>query len=230
MKELTLKQTIDRIKEAKKITFMTGAGVSTPSGIPDYRSLGGIYAGQDRPEYLLSASALKEAPEKFYQFVKLLYHPEAKPNLIHQKMAQLEREKGSWIVTQNIDQLHRQAGSQQVVEFHGNLYECTCLRCSQQVPWQAYLQSDRHENCGGQIRPAILLYEEGLTTAIIEAALTAVNQADLIVIVGTTFQVHPFCDLINSRNNVIAINQTPVQHPAIEAFYLGDAVTVFNEL
>lgn len=136
MRELqyfTLEQTLAKIRQAEKITFMTGAGVSTPSGIPDYRSLKGVYHGHDQPEYLLSMTALRNEPDKFYQFVKLLYHPEAKPNIIHQKMAQLEADKEIWVVTQNIDCLHRQAGSQQVVEFHGNLYECTCQRCNQSV-------------------------------------------------------------------------------------------------
>lgn len=232
VQHFTLEETLAEMRAAKKITFMTGAGVSTPSGIPDYRSLEGVYRGQDQPEYLLSATALRNEPEKFYQFVQLLFHPEAKPNSIHQKMAQLETEKEIWVVTQNIDRLHRQAGSQHLVEFHGNLYECSCQRCKQPVAWQDYLKSDQHEECGGQIRPNILLYEEGLLMETIDAAITAVSQANLIVIVGTTFQVHPFCDLIDSRinANVLAINQTRVRHPAIQAFYQGDATVVFDQL
>ena len=162
---------------------------------------------------LIEPDLLKTEPEKFYQFVKTLYHPDAQPNIIHQKMAQLEQMKRGKIVSQNIDGLHRKAGSQEVVDFHGNLYECYCQTCGATVPWQDYLLSDRHADCHGQIRPAITLYEEGLSEEAIEKAIQAVASADLIVIVGTSFQVHPFCDLIHYKQptaTILAINQTPL--------------------
>lgn len=213
MQDITQAEAIHWLATQQKITFLTGAGISTASGVPDYRSLKGVYQGIQQPEYLLSRTCLKTEPEKFYQFVKTLYHPDAQPNIIHQKMAQLEQMKRGKIVSQNIDGLHRKAGSQEVVDFHGNLYECYCQTCGATVPWQDYLLSDRHADCHGQIRPAITLYEEGLSEEAIEKAIQAVASADLIVIVGTSFQVHPFCDLIHYKQPtaaILAINQTPL--------------------
>ncbi|WP_265456311.1 NAD-dependent protein deacylase [Enterococcus sp. HY326] len=232
MKTMTIKESIALMRQAENITFLTGAGVSTPSGIPDYRSLQGVYQGMTAPEYLLSHTALIQEPAKFYEFVQLLYHPDAKPNVIHQKMAAFEKRKPTRIVTQNIDGLHSKAGSQQLVEFHGSLYHCHCRKCRLPVSWQDYLISDVHENCGGQIRLEVVLYEEGFQEAVIENALQAVASADLIVIVGTTFQVHPFCDLINGKTQqkVLAINQTPLGHPLIDYFYQGAAEELFKQV
>ncbi|MDT3391582.1 MAG: NAD-dependent protein deacetylase, partial [Bacillota bacterium] len=132
------------IKAAKFVTFLTGAGVSTPSGIPDYRSKNGLYANQQSPEYLLSTENLQQHPADFYQFVKEnMYYPQAKPNVIHEKMAAISNEKGA-IVTQNVDGLHKAAGAKHVVEFHGNLYHIYCQKCHQDFGYQQYLTSDRH--------------------------------------------------------------------------------------
>lgn len=117
MQDITQAEAIHWLATQQKITFLTGAGISTASGVPDYRSLKGVYQGIQQPEYLLSRTCLKTEPEKFYQFVKTLYHPDAQPNIIHQKMAQLEQMKRGKIVSQNIDGLHRKAGSQEVVTF-----------------------------------------------------------------------------------------------------------------
>lgn len=231
--ETTIQATVQKIQEARSITFLTGAGVSTPSGVPDYRSLQGVYQGMEAPEYLLSIDCLNREPEKFYTFVKTLYHPTAEPNVIHQKMAALERRKPVWIVSQNIDGLHQAAGSQHLVNFHGSLYDCYCRKCGQTVPWQEYLKSDRHENCGGQIRPGIVLYGEGFTDDTISQAIQGVKASDLVVIVGTSFQVHPFCDLIYEKNEnaaVLAINRTPIHVPMMHDFVEADGSTVFEQL
>lgn len=211
-------QVVATILAAQNVTFLTGAGVSTSSGIPDYRSLKGVYQGIEAPEYLLSHDCLVAEPAKFYQFVKHLYHPEAKPNVIHEKIAQLEAEAGRsvWTVSQNIDGLHAKSGSRQLVNFHGTLYQCHCRQCGQPVPWQHYLESDRHQDCGGQIRPEVVLYGEGFSQEVLDQAVAAVSQADVIVVVGTTFRVHPFCDLVHYAKTdakIIAINQTPVSMP-----------------
>lgn len=215
---LTEKQVADKIREAQKITFLTGAGVSTPSGIPDYRSLQGVYQGIEAPEYLLSHDCMTAEPEKFYNFIKYLYHPEAQPNVIHEKIVELERraDKTVWTVSQNIDGLHAKAGSRKLVSFHGSLYECRCRRCGHPVSWREYLRQDRHEGCGGQLRPQIVLYGEGFTQEVLNQSIAAVAQAELIVVAGTTFQVHPFCDLIRYRSPraaILAVNQTPVTMP-----------------
>lgn len=231
MEKITQEEIVSAIQAAKKITFLTGAGVSTPSGIPDYRSLQGVYHGIERPEYLLSHSALLHEPQKFYDFIKNLYHPDALPNAIHTVMAELEKLKETWVISQNIDQMHRKAGSKNVVDFHGNLYDCYCMKCGQSVAWEDYLHNDRHENCGGQIRPNVVLYEEGFQDEVINQALSAVRQADLLVVVGTTFQVYPFASLVDYREasaKVIGINQTRIENPAIQYFYQGDALAVFE--
>ncbi len=108
MQDITQAEAIHWLATQQKLTFLTGAGISTASGVPDYRSLKGVYQGIQQPEYLLSRTCLKTEPEKFYQFVKTLYHPDAQPNIIHQKMAQLEQMKRGKIVSQNIDGLQKQ--------------------------------------------------------------------------------------------------------------------------
>lgn len=215
MMEMTPIQAAKKIKASKAVTFLTGAGVSTASGIPDYRSLQGVYQGLEAPEYLLSRDCLLAEPEKFYRFVKNLYHPQALPNVIHQKIAALEKHNDVWTVSQNIDGLHQKAGSRNLVNFHGSLYHCHCRKCGAKIPWQDYLESDRHKECGGQIRPEIVLYGEGFNQETLDAAVNAVSQAELLVIVGTTFQVHPFCDLIHyaPEAEILAINQTALALP-----------------
>ncbi|MGM0126045.1 NAD-dependent deacetylase [Enterococcus sp. AZ194] len=235
MKTILPNEAAEQIRAAQKITFLTGAGVSTPSGIPDYRSLKGIYQGVEQPEYLLSHEAMVYEPEKFYQFVQNIYHPTAQPNIIHQTMAKLEEQKEVWVVSQNIDGLHEEAGSKHVINFHGSLYECSCRKCGRSVAWQNYLKSDRHEeeNCGGQIRPDIVLYGEGFKEHVLEGAMKAVEQAELVVIVGTSFQVHPFCDLIRYKQpqaQVLVINQTPIALAQPHSFVEADGVLVFQQI
>ncbi len=221
------------IQNHQAVTFLTGAGVSTPSGIPDYRSLKGVYHGIEEPEYLLSTECLEQEPDKFYHFVLNLYHPDAKPNVIHQKMAEMEQKNDAHIVTQNIDGLYEKAGSKKCVHFHGSLYDCHCRKCGQNVPWQEYVKSDRHKNCGGQIRPDIVLYGEGFTDDILENAVRAVQAADLVVVVGTSFQVHPFCDLIHYRkkkSEILVINQSEVFMPYPYRWLDEEASRLFTEL
>ncbi|MBO0440744.1 NAD-dependent protein deacylase [Candidatus Enterococcus ikei] len=221
------------IKQEEKIVFLTGAGVSTASGVPDYRSLSGIYQGIERPEYLLSQTCLLEEPKKFYSFVQTLYHPNAQPNSIHLKMAELEKTKDTWVISQNIDGLHAAAGTQHLVNFHGDLYDCYCRKCGQKVSAKTYALSDRHEQCGGQIRPNIVLYEEGLDEQAITTAIKVIEAATLIVIVGTSFQVHPFCDLIHyaaDSAKILVINQTPVPLNRNAYFLKADATKVFKNI
>lgn len=227
-------EALNLIKDSQKITFLTGAGVSVASGIPDYRSMTGVYAGIDAPEYLLSHSCLQEEPEKFYRFVKELYHPQAKGNIIHQTMARLEKEKATVkIVTQNIDQLHHQVGSQKVMNFHGSLYDCYCQKCGETVAVEAYLQSMTHQKCGGMIRPNVVLYEEGLAEEVISQSIKAVAEAELIVIVGTSLKVYPFASLIDYRHGdsqVIVINQEELLLNEEIIMIQEDATTFFADI
>ena len=206
-------QAMKILNQAENIVFMTGAGVSTASGIPDYRSMTGVYHGVDNPEYLLSHTCLKCEPDVFYRFVKQLYHPNAKPNVIHKKMAEMSQTKQIGIVTQNIDDLHIKAGSPNVVSFHGSLYDCYCQKCGQSVSVSDYMQSMYHKECGGIIRPNVVLYEEGLSESNIETSISWLSKADVVCIVGTTFQVYPFSGLINYRkptSQVIVVNNEPI--------------------
>lgn len=225
---------IELIKESKKIVFLTGAGVSVPSGIPDYRSLEGVYAEIEAPEYLLSRTCLKEEPEKFYRFVKKLYHPTAEPNIIHQTMALFESvKKDVSVITQNIDQLHQKAGSRQVTNFHGNLYHVYCSRCGESVAVTNYLSSDKHADCGGQLRPDVVLYEEGIKEKNIEEAIEKISQADTIVIVGTSLKVYPFASLLQYKSAtsfLIVINKEKLNVADKTISILGDASDFFNSL
>ncbi|MFD1430025.1 NAD-dependent protein deacylase [Lacticaseibacillus mingshuiensis] len=221
------------IDQAQFVTFLTGAGVSTASGIPDYRSKGGLYSDMVSPEYALSADNLRDHPDDFYQWVKAhMYYPEARPNIIHEKMAAITNAKGA-IVTQNVDGLHTQAGAKNVVEFHGNLYRLHCQTCGQAIDYQTYLASEFHTADGGVIRPDIVLYGEQIAPRVIDAALEAVNAADLIVVVGTSFQVYPFAGLIQGvdpMTTLVAVNREAIDLPYGAHMVVGDAVKVFEDL
>lgn len=229
-------QALDSIRQANHLVFLTGAGVSTPSGVPDYRSLSGVYTktGMAQPEYLLSHTCFLREQDLFYQFVKQLYHPQAKPNSVHLKMAQLEKEKpDTWVISQNIDQLHRKAGSQQVVDFHGSLYDVYCSKCYQHVDAWTYLEDNQHAGCGGILRPNIVLYEEGLEEMAIYQSQQVLKAADVIVIAGTSFKVSPFCQLIYYKSpdsQVIVVNQDDVYLSVPYTMIQEDVVSFFKDI
>lgn len=232
MEKVSLEKVQELMKQAKKMTFLTGAGVSTPSGIPDYRSLNGVYQGLDTPEYLLSVTCFKKEPEKFYQFIKRLYHLAATPNIIHQKIADFTKQ-GACLVTQNIDGLHQMAKTENMVAFHGDLKEIYCETCGKQVSPESYLKSNRHKNCGGFLRPAIILYEQSLPVERILKAQEYVAQADLLVVVGTSMKVYPFAGLLQAKNpqaKILVINQSDPKVNAEGYLYLGPAEKIFKML
>lgn len=219
------------IKAAKRPVFMTGAGVSVPSGIPDYRSMTGIYttSGLKEPEYLLSHRAMTQDTEDWYAFVKQLYHEAAEPNIIHEAMAQLKAP----VITQNIDGLHRKAGSPDVVEFHGTIARHYCSKCGKSVTREIFLKNYKHEACGGLLRPDVVFYDEQIKSANIEHAIELLQAADAVFIVGTTFKVYPFASLINYANetaDLYAINKDKVALPFLRGEFLGDAQEVFGKI
>lgn len=221
------------ISNAKHITFLTGAGVSTHSGIPDYRSKSGIYNGvSESPETILSEDTLYNRPKFFYDFVmNNMYFPEAKPNLIHEKIAEICNEKGS-LITQNIDRLDTKAGNQHVTEFHGNLYNIYCTKCHKPVTYDEYAQSYTHKNCGGIIRPGIVLYGEAINPENLSSSVAAMQKSDLVIIVGTSFVVYPFAQLLAYRKpgaKIWAVNKTEIPAQGINAI-IGDALDVFAKL
>ena len=220
------------IDNAKNIVFLTGAGVSTASGIPDYRSKGGIYDGIAlRPEYLLSTDALASEPEKMYEFAKEnMYFPDAQPNIIHEKMATLTQNNRARIITQNVDSLHLKAGAKNVIEFHGSLYNIYSTTDGKPSDVDTYLQSPYRED-GALLRPAITLYGE-IPFRVDEAAQW-MTQADLVAIVGTSFVVYPFAGLLQyARPNVpvLAVSLEQIPAPAHVKQVVGDAREFFSEL
>ncbi|MDR0846561.1 MAG: NAD-dependent protein deacylase [Lactobacillales bacterium] len=210
------------IRAAKNPVYLTGAGVSTLSGIPDYRSMNGIYS--QGPEYLLSRECMLEETDKFYEFVKQIYHPEAEPNVAHFKMAPHK------IVTQNIDGLFEKAGAHDLVEFHGTLYECHCEKCGADVDYHEFLGTYTHENCGGIVRPNIVLYQEQINPDNIERAIQYIAYADLVIVVGTSLKVYPFAGLIQYANApIIVIDKNEIYGPQTHS-YVGDMRDIFTEL
>lgn len=221
------------ISEADNICFLTGAGVSTASGIPDYRSKGGLYADSEKPEYALSDDNLARHHEKFHQWVLAnMFHPKAKPNVIHEKMATISNAKGT-IVTQNVDGLDRAAGAKHVIEFHGNLYRLYCQKCHQTFTYDQYQQSDIHAADGGVIRPDIVLYGEPINQQVAAAAVDAVSSADLLIVVGTSLVVYPFAGLLRYAPmgaTLVAVNKEALELPPRAHMVQGNAVSIFEPL
>lgn len=224
------------IQQANKVVFLTGAGVSTASGIPDYRSKHGIYKEGKTPEYMLSHECLENEPEAFHDFVvQNLYFPNTKPNIIHKKMAALAQAGKATIVTQNVDGLYRKAKTpaDKLIEFHGNIYDVYCQKCRQKVDWHEFIKDIHHQDCGGILRSKVVLYGEGIDPQNLTRAVKAVRDADLIVIVGTSFVVYPFAGLIQYRNphaEIVAVNNQPIQIPDSGIMIVNDAVKEFAEV
>ncbi len=223
-----------KINEAEHIIFLTGAGVSTASGIPDYRSKNGIYNGQTlRPEYLLSLTAFLKEPLKQYQFmIDNMYFPDAQPNIIHEKMATLTQLNRAKIITQNVDDLHVKANTKisNLIRFHGSLYDIYSPTDNKKYKVDDYLKSplDQENN---YLRPKITFYEE--MPFDIEKSVSWIKQSDLVIIVGTSFQVYPFAGLLNYVQQsvpVVAINLEFIQTPFKVEQIIGDAVDVFQSL
>lgn len=192
------------IKEAKHIVFFGGAGVSVPSGIPDFRSAKGVYAqkgvGGYSPEQMVSHSFLMNHTNAFFKFYfEHLVYQDAQPNIVHRWLVELEKNQQlDAIVTQNIDGLHQMAGSQHVIELHGSVHRNYCLRCGKRYTLEQLDQSGIPTCiCGGMIRPDVVLYEESLNTHIIEEAVYAIEHADLLIIGGTSLSVYPAASFIH---------------------------------
>ena len=200
----TLKQWID---DSDNILFFGGAGVSTESGIKDFRSVDGLYHMKFKypPETMLSHSFFESHTEEFYNFYRnqLMPPEDIQPNTAHLRLAQLEQEgKLQAIVTQNVDGLHEKAGSKKIFNLHGSIYENRCLRCGRRFDGLAGARVIRNApdiprcDCGGIIKPDVVLYEEGLDQDVLEGAIHAISQADVLIIGGTSLTVYPAAGLI----------------------------------
>lgn len=214
----------DWVRESGSIVFFGGAGVSTESGIPDFRSTNGLYRQQYDypPEEILSHTFFMKRPEEFFQFYRAkMLCLTAKPNAAHRKLAQWEREgKLKAVVTQNIDGLHQAVGSKQVYELHGSVLRNTCMRCGKFYEVEAIQESDGIPRCvcGGIIKPDVVLYEEGLDQRTMEGAARAIANADLFIVGGTSLAVYPAAGLVRyyAGNRLVLINrdQTPLDGSA----------------
>ena len=213
----TLQEWID---ESCNIVFFGGAGVSTESGIKDFRSVDGLYHEQYDypPETILSHTFFKKMPEEFYRFYHAkLVCPDAKPNAAHRKLAELEAAgKLTAVVTQNIDGLHQAAGSKRVLELHGSTHRCYCAKCRCPHPPSAIndVEGIPRCHCGGIIRPDVVLYEEGLDQRVVEEALDCISKADMLIVGGTSLVVYPAAGLVNyyRGNKLVLINRDPTPY------------------
>ena len=185
------------IDESSRIVFFGGAGVSTESGIPDFRSADGLYSQKYRypPEQIISHSFFMRDPEEFYRFYRdRMIYPEAKPNAAHLKLAELERAgKLTAVITQNIDGLHQKAGSKHVLELHGSVERNYCMDCGRAYSADYIRRSTGIPrcSCGGIIKPDVVLYEESLDSDVISQSIAALQQADLLIVGGTSLNVYP---------------------------------------
>ena len=185
------------IEKSRRIVFFGGAGVSTESGIPDFRSEDGLYRQHYDvpPEVMLSHTYFMTHPESFFRFYReKMLVLDAQPNRAHKALAELEREgKLSAVVTQNIDGLHQKAGSKTVYELHGSILRNYCMQCGKFYPVQAIAESDGVPrcSCGGMIKPDVVLYEEALDEQVVNGAVRAIREADLLIVGGTSLAVYP---------------------------------------
>ena len=208
------------IDESSSIVFFGGAGVSTESGIPDFRSVDGLYNQQYDypPEQILSRTFFDRDPHEFYRFHRAkMICPQAKPNAAHKKLAELEQAgKLKSVVTQNIDGLHQAAGSKRVWELHGSVLRNYCMRCSRAFPVEHILNSDGIPTCpcGGIIKPDVVLYEESLDDQVLYGALTDIQNADMLIIGGTSLAVYPAAGLVNyyRGSKLVLINKSPTSY------------------
>ena len=216
---------LQMIKESDNIVFFGGAGVSTESGIPDFRSVDGLYNQKYDypPETILSHTFYRRNPKEFYRFYRdKMLCLDAQPNITHIKLAELEKAgKLKAVVTQNIDGLHQKAGSKHVMELHGSVLRNYCERCGEFMSAEEILHSEgvpKCPRCGGPVKPDVVLYEEGLDQKTIEDAVYYISHADMLIIGGTSLAVYPAAGLIDyyRGNKLVLINKstTPMDNKA----------------
>jgi NAD-dependent deacetylase len=212
MSEQSLQELVDG---SRRIVFFGGAGVSTESGIPDFRSVDGLYSMKYKypPETILSHSFFVAHTAEFFDFYrdKILY-PGAQPNKAHMKLAELEKAgRLTAVVTQNIDGLHQKAGSQNVMELHGSVHRNYCTKCRASYDMEFIRQSEGVPRCpcGGLIKPDVVLYEEPLDNSVAQRAVSAISEADLMIVGGTSLAVYPAAGLLNYfEGTLVLINKS----------------------
>ena len=220
------------VQESRAIAFFGGAGVSTESGIPDFRSTGGLYHQEWKypPETILSHTFYKSNPEEFFRFYRAkMLAPEARPNAAHKKLAEWEAAgKLTAVVTQNIDGLHQAAGSKHVCELHGSVHRNYCERCGKFYGLDFILNGTGVPRCtcGGVVKPDVVLYEEGLDQSVMNDAVDSIARADLLIIGGTSLNVWPAAGLINyfRGNRLALINKSAVARDLSAGLVITDPI------
>ena len=234
-----VKKLKELIEGTDNIVFFGGAGVSTESGIPDFRSTDGLYHQEWKypPEVILSQTFYESNPAEFFRFYRAkMLSPDAKPNAAHLKLAEWEAKgKLRAIVTQNIDNLHQLAGSRRVYELHGSVHRNYCEKCGKFHSFEFILNSTGVPRCecGGTVKPDVVLYEEGLDQATIQGAVQAIADADVLIIGGTSLNVYPAAGLINyyRGNKLVLVNKSAVARDLTAGLVIRDPIgEVFSQL
>ena len=234
-----LNQFLEWVKKSDNIVFFGGAGVSTESGIPDFRSVDGLYNQQYDypPETILSHTFYMRNKSEFFRFYRnKMLCLDAKPNTAHKVLAKLEAQgKLTAVVTQNIDGLHQAAGSKNVLELHGSVLRNYCETCHKSYSVQDIVDSAGvpHCTCGGRIKPDVVLYEEGLDQHTLQEAVRVISEADMLIIGGTSLAVYPAAGLIDyyRGNRLVLINKTPTQRDTMADLVItGSIGEVFSQL
>ncbi len=232
----TLQKWVD---QSRSIVFFGGAGVSTESGIPDFRSVDGLYHQKYAwpPEQILSRTFFDDNPREFFRFYReKMLCPDAKPNAAHRKLAELEAAgKLTSVVTQNIDGLHQAAGSKRVWELHGSVHRNYCMNCRKFYPMEDILHSEGVPRCtcGGIIKPDVVLYEEGLDSEVLNGALRDIRRADMLIIGGTSLAVYPAASLVNyyRGHRLVLINKSPTPYDShADLLIAGPIGEIFSRL
>lgn len=227
---MTLQQIID---ESNNIVFFGGAGVSTESGIPDFRSVDGLYHQKYDypPEEILSHTFFERHTDYFYKFYRdKMLCLDAQPNAAHLKLAELERAgKLSAVVTQNIDGLHQKAGSKNVLELHGSTLRNYCVQCGRFFTAEYMVNTSgipHCDECGGLIKPDVVLYEESLDPNVINASVAAISSADCLIVAGTSLVVYPAAGFIRyfKGRHFVLINKTPTSADSLADLVIHDSV------
>lgn len=226
------------LKETKNLVFFGGAGVSVASNIPDFRSSTGLFQekGNVPPEVILSRSYFDKYPEEFFRFYKSkMVYPDAKPNPAHYAVAELEEMgKLKAVITQNIDNLHQMAGSKNVIELHGTIMTNYCLKCNKTYPLDYVLKSEGipYCDCGGLVKPDVVLYEEPLSSDALDRALRYISAADTLIVSGTSLLVNPAAGLVRYFSGtyfvIINMGKTPYDSHA-DLVIRGDVAVVLPE-
>jgi len=231
---------VQMVRESDNIVFFGGAGVSTESGIPDFRSVDGIYNQKYKypPEMIISHTFYEERPEEFFRFYRdRMLYLDAKPNAAHLKLAELERAgKLKAVITQNIDGLHQAAGSKNVLELHGSVLRNYCEQCHKFFPVEYIAGGEgvpRCDKCGERVKPDVVLYEEGLDMDIMEAAVNYISRADMLIIGGTSLVVYPAAGLVNyyRGHKLVLVNKSATSMDGRADLVIGEAIgKVFSQI